>query len=103
MVSFQKSNRITIEGSLSVTTRMTLGQEIAILSGGDVVGEMSFIDTRPPSATVFAKQTAIVLSIPRALLEAKLRLDVAFAARFYRALADFPIQPPTQRYGPIAG
>jgi CRP/FNR family transcriptional regulator, cyclic AMP receptor protein len=78
---------IVLDGSLSVITNFTQGREIATLSSGDIVGEMSFIDTRPPSATVIAKQDSIVLTIPREQLELKLRLDVAFAARFYRALA----------------
>jgi CRP/FNR family transcriptional regulator, cyclic AMP receptor protein len=78
---------LLLEGALSVFTNATQGQEIAILSSGDVVGEMSFIDTRPPSATVIAKCNSIVLTISREQLDLKLRLDVAFAARFYRALA----------------
>jgi CRP/FNR family transcriptional regulator, cyclic AMP receptor protein len=78
---------IILEGTLSVITRATQGREIATLSSGDIAGEMSFVDTRPPSATVIAKCNAIVLTIPRAQLDLKLRLDIAFAARFYRALA----------------
>jgi CRP-like cAMP-binding protein len=54
-----------------------------------MVGEMSFIDARPPSATVTAAQDSAVLAIPRPQLVAKLDQDTAFAARFYRALATF--------------
>lgn len=78
---------ILLEGNLSVSTAATNSQEIAHLSSGEVVGEMSFIDTRPPSATVIAKQPSLVLSLPRSLLATKLRQDVGFASRFYRALA----------------
>lgn len=78
---------ILLEGNLSVSTAATGSQEIAHLSSGEVVGEMSFIDTRPPSATVTARQRSLVLSIPRTLLATKLRQDVSFASRFYRALA----------------
>jgi CRP/FNR family transcriptional regulator, cyclic AMP receptor protein len=80
---------ILLEGQLSVTTTGAQGREIATLFTGEVVGEMSFIDTRPPSATVTAKTAAIVLCLPRSLLAIKLKQDVGFASRFYRALAVF--------------
>ncbi|MBM0743486.1 cyclic nucleotide-binding domain-containing protein [Phormidium sp. CLA17] len=78
---------ILLEGILSVTTAVTQGCEIANLLSGDIVGEMSFIDTRPPSATVSAKEAALVLCIPREKLAERLKLDIGFAARFYHALA----------------
>lgn len=80
---------ILLEGTLSVSVAATGDREIAKLSSGEVVGEMSFIDTRPPSATVVATQNALVLSIPREQLATKLRQDIGFASRFYRALAIF--------------
>lgn len=80
---------ILLEGELSISTTATEGREIASLSSGEVVGEMSFIDTRPPSATVTAKRDSLVLSVPTALLSTKLRQDIGFASRFYRALAVF--------------
>ncbi len=80
---------ILLDGELSVSTAATNDREIACLSNGEVVGEMSFIDTRPPSATVTAKSNALVLAIPRNELTSKLRQDTGFASRFYRALAIF--------------
>lgn len=74
-------------GTLGVTVAALGGQEIARLSSGDVVGEMSFVDARPPSATVKALEPSLVLAVPRAALSDKLRQDVGFASRFYRALA----------------
>jgi CRP/FNR family cyclic AMP-dependent transcriptional regulator len=59
------------------------------LGCGEVVGEMSFIDARPPSASVTAVEPAIVLVVPRSVLAAHLKENPAFAARFYRALAVF--------------
>lgn len=78
---------ILLDGSLSVTVAAAGGQEIASLLSGDIVGEMSFVDTRPPSATVIAKQESLVLCLSREELTHKLHLDEGFAARFYRALA----------------
>ncbi len=80
---------ILLEGELSVKTKATGDRELANLLSGEVVGEMSFVDTRPPSATVTAKQNSIVLSLPRKQLATKLIQDVGFASRFYRAMAVF--------------
>lgn len=78
---------IMLEGTLVVSIAALGGQEIARLSSGEVVGEMSFVDARPPSATVKTLEQSLVLSIPRSTLVTKLQDDVGFAARFYRALA----------------
>lgn len=80
---------ILLEGELSVRTEATGDRELANLLSGEVVGEMSFVDTRPPSATVTAKVDAIVLSLPRAVLASKLKQDIGFASRFHRAMAVF--------------
>jgi CRP-like cAMP-binding protein len=65
------------------------GKTIARLTSGAVVGEMSFADARPPSATVQAVENSLILAIPRASLVEKLREDEGFASRFYRAIAIF--------------
>ena len=63
------------------------GVEIARLSSGEVVGETSLINLRPPATTITARERSQVLAIPLLQLEAKLESDVGFAARFYRAIA----------------
>lgn len=78
---------ITLGGRLSVTLRD--GQEIAKIGVGEVVGEIAFVDSSPPSATVTATGEAVVLALPKALLQQRLEADAGFAARFYRALAIF--------------
>ncbi len=80
---------IVLEGTLSVRTYNDSSSEIARLGSGEVVGEMSYVDSRPPMATVVALERSLVLSIPRPRLNAKLEQDAAFAAHFYRALAIF--------------
>jgi CRP-like cAMP-binding protein len=70
--------------------RVTSGRgnaEIARLEAGEILGEVSFVDSRPPSATVTAITDSVVGAIPEAALEAKLRQDLAFASRFYRSIA----------------
>ncbi|MHB8520227.1 MAG: cyclic nucleotide-binding domain-containing protein [Limisphaerales bacterium] len=80
---------IVLDGSLSVLVGQANGREIARLGPGDIVGEISFVDARPPSATVKARDNSVVLAVPREKLAGKLQKDTAFAARFYRALAVF--------------
>lgn len=77
---------IVLEGQLVVSLEGA-GQELGRLGPGEIVGEMSFIDAAPPSATVRASAESVVLQVPRADLSARLKSDDAFAARFYRAMA----------------
>ncbi len=76
-----------LNGALEVSTRATA--EVALLKVGDVVGEISFVDSRPPTATVRAQVESKVGAIPRSLIMERLREDVGFAARFYQSLAIF--------------
>jgi bacteriocin-type transport-associated protein len=80
---------ILLDGQLSVTLSALDGKEIARLQTGEILGELSFLDSRPPTATVTALSEVTVLSIPRSALGAKLDEDAPFAARFYRALGIF--------------
>ena len=80
---------IVLDGLLAVSSKALRDQEIARLGSGEIVGEMSFVDARPPSATVTAIENSVVFSIPRSQLTLKLQQDSDFAARFYRAIAMF--------------
>ena len=80
---------LVLDGQLGVTVKALGGREVARLRCGEVVGEMSFVDSRPPSATVCAVEKSRVLAIPRDRLKTKLTQDTAFSARFYRAIAVF--------------
>jgi CRP-like cAMP-binding protein len=93
---------ILLEGRLSVL----LGRqerEIARLNAGEIVGEMSFVDARPPSATVRGLEDAIVFAISKAVLQSKLERDTGFAARFYRALAIYLSTTVRERHQGING
>ncbi len=79
---------IILDGSVQVSGTGVAGTPIQ-LGCGEVLGEMSFIDARPPSASVTALNNLIVLAIPCARLRAKLDQDPWFAARFYRSVAVF--------------
>jgi CRP/FNR family cyclic AMP-dependent transcriptional regulator len=76
-----------LEGMLTVTTR-ALG-EIAQMNVGEVVGEVSLVDSAPPLATIAARGSGLALFLEKKQLQQKLDEDDGFAARFYRALAMF--------------
>jgi CRP/FNR family cyclic AMP-dependent transcriptional regulator len=80
---------ILLEGRLAVHLQSRKGpeREIARLNAGEIVGEMSFVDARPPSANVRALEDSTVFALAKSALNAKLAADSGFAARFYRALA----------------
>src|SRR5688572_12820746 len=80
---------ILLDGQLSVLVQASRNEKIATLQTGEIVGELSFLDSRPPSATVAAATDSIVLAISCDKLRAKLERDTAFAAKFYRALGVF--------------
>ena len=77
---------IVVDGELAVRKE---GAELARLDVGEVVGEMSFLSARPPSATVVAVGDCTVFAVPHSRLRAKLRSDAPFAARFHHALCLF--------------
>ncbi len=78
---------IVLEGALAVS--LEAGKEVAQLGSGEVVGEMSFVDSRKPSATVKAAIDSLVWVIPRSQLATKLSQDRDFASHFYHAIAVF--------------
>jgi bacteriocin-type transport-associated protein len=81
---------VVLHGTLGAAVPAPGGsREIVRLGCGEVVGEISFVDARPPSATVSALEDATVLAISRQELARKLEREADFAARFYRALAVF--------------
>ena len=63
--------------------------EITRLGAGEIVGEMSFVDSAPPSATVTAVGEGLALFLDKEAVSRKLETDLAFGCRFYRALAIF--------------
>ena len=78
---------LILAGQFVVSIERSHDTAIARLSSGEVVGEMSFVDHLPPSATVTAVEPSVVLAIRRDVLEQKLAQDVGFAKRWYQALA----------------
>ncbi|NJN22643.1 MAG: cyclic nucleotide-binding domain-containing protein [Leptolyngbya sp. RL_3_1] len=78
---------LILSGTLLVSVARPEPTAIAHLTSGEVVGEMSFIDRLPPSATVTATERSVLLTIDADQLRNKLTQDMGFSSRFYRALA----------------
>lgn len=62
-------------------------QKISELGPGAVIGEMSWLDGGPASATISARKDGVVLALDGQALEQKIADDPVFGSHFYRALA----------------
>jgi CRP-like cAMP-binding protein len=60
--------------------------EIARIGSGEIVGELSLLDSRPPNATVTALEDSVVMAVAKTRVDGRLRTDAGFSSRFYRAL-----------------
>lgn len=83
-----KSLYIVLDGTMEISASQ-LGDTPFRLGCGEVLGEVSLLDSRPPTATVTAKVDSIVLAIGHDALLSRLDEDPLFSARFYRSLAVF--------------
>jgi CRP/FNR family transcriptional regulator, cyclic AMP receptor protein len=90
---------IVLSGELQVYSK---DLDIARLQAGEIVGEISFVDSRPPLSSVKALADSNVLAILADRLRTKLGKDAHFASRFYRAVAVFladRLRVTTARFG----
>lgn len=81
---------LLLRGELGVYAASKAGErEIARLGEGEIVGELSFLDARPPYASVRATEPSTVLMVPHQAVHLRFTRDPGFAARFYRSLGIF--------------
>lgn len=78
---------ILLDGKLRIDEEK-LGT-IARLGTGEIVGEMSFVDDSPPSATVVADGPVTVLELTHLDINRRTEEDPTFGMRFYKALCFF--------------
>ena len=76
-----------LDGELVVSNRVS--GPFARMAVGEIVGEVSLVDSSPPSATITASGDGLALFLDKKELMAKLAADDGFGSRFYRALAVF--------------
>ena len=80
---------IILSGEFSIQDEAHQNYDIARIGAGEIVGEMSFIDARPPSASVLAEKNSTVFAISCNDIKQKLNDDKEFAARFTTLLPCF--------------
>ena len=83
---------ILLEGVLGIFIGIsaegkTIEKEVAKSLKGEILGEMSFVETGNASATVKVAEKSLLLAISQQKLAAKIKEDAEFGARFYRAIA----------------
>lgn len=80
---------IVLSGQLAVCTGNNHTECVAKLEAGEVVGEMSLIESRLPSVSVIVTQPSVVYRLSREKIDARLLTNMEFKASFYYALALF--------------
>lgn len=80
---------IVLSGHLSIRDGITNINEIATVGSGEVLGEMSFLEARPPSVSVIASENCEVYVIPKRFIETRMEKDLQFKSNFYFGLALF--------------
>ncbi|HOV15338.1 MAG TPA: cyclic nucleotide-binding protein, partial [Spirochaetota bacterium] len=63
--------------------------KIATLQSGEIIGEMSFVDSNPPYAMVKSAIESTVYIIDKKKLVDKIESDNGFGYRFYKAISIF--------------
>ncbi|AEE48578.1 cyclic nucleotide-binding domain-containing protein [Haliscomenobacter hydrossis] len=80
---------IVLSGSLRIFNEQNPQHEIAHISSGEIIGEMSFLDERPPSVSVVANEEVKVYRISLEPVRQYMEVNTRFAARFYYSIALF--------------
>lgn len=78
---------LIVDGAFDISVSLPDERHIARLYAGELVGEMSFVDSHPPSATVTAGMDSSVLAITKAALTEKIENDIGFGARFFKGIS----------------
>lgn len=78
---------LIVDGAFEISVSMPDERHIATLYAGELVGEMSFVDRHPPSATVTAGVKSSVLAIHKTALTEKIENDKGFGMRFYKGVS----------------
>ena len=78
---------IVVRGSFNVDVETLVDEPLAKLGAGELIGEISFLEGSPASATIVANEESGVLVVDNQVLSERIRENTAFAARMYRAFA----------------
>lgn len=80
---------IVLTGNLRIFSEDRPGLDIAQIGSGEIIGEMSFLDERPPSVSVVATDDCSVYSISLERMKQYMEVNTRFAARFYYSIGLF--------------
>jgi len=80
---------IVLAGGFRIFNQVSPAVSIAHIGSGEIIGEMSFLDERPPSVSVIATEESSVYSISLEKMKRFMEVDTRFAARFYYSIALF--------------
>ena len=84
-------NQITMpdSGKILLDGEPLAPKHIAHIGAGEIVGEMSFLESRAPSVSVIASQTTAIYCISKELMNSRLANNLEFKANFYYAISLF--------------
>jgi CRP/FNR family transcriptional regulator, cyclic AMP receptor protein len=80
---------IVLSGQLAVCSNSDFNESFAKLEAGEIVGEMSFLESRPPSVSVIVSRPTVVFQITREEINNRLNTNLEFKSNFYYAMALF--------------
>lgn len=78
---------IVLHGLLVTSLEDVPALDLSLIGPGELIGEISFIESRPTSARVIAREESLLLAIEIQQLQEKIESDEGFASRFHRALS----------------
>lgn len=78
---------ILLEGLLEASIEAAGGHVLGLVGPGELIGEVSWLDGRPASATVRVVEDSVLVVLPRALVDSLTAADPALGMRVHRALA----------------
>ena len=81
-----------LTGTLSVELEKPRPRQLAEIESGEVVGEISLLDSRPSTASIRALDESLLLEIRHDALKPKLETDLGLQARLYKSLGMFLAQ-----------
>jgi len=87
-----KAMYFLLTGTLSVELEKPQPRQLAEIESGEVVGEISLLDSRPSTASIRALDESLLLEIRHDALKPKLETDLGLQARLYKSLGMFLAQ-----------
>lgn len=78
---------ILLQGLIGIQCASCGESILRVLGPGEIIGEISYLEKVPASATVSAVENSLLLALPHQKLNEKLDHDSAFAVNFYKSLA----------------